>query len=114
MASTPRIRPEWEPQHLAPQDPREKQASSPQVVAMGEEREKRAASDRYAGYKKLVDRAEEVFGDAKRSSLWLSTPSADFEGDVPLRVAESHAFDEGFLSAVFEPIFIRIEHGIYT
>ena len=81
---------------------------------MDDDRDRRAASDRYAGYKQLVNRAEEVFGDAVRSSLWLSTPSADFDGDIPLRIAEGHSFDEGFLSDVFEPVFLRIEHGIYT
>jgi len=71
-----------------------------------------AISEQYAGYKDLVDRAIEVFGDDLTASRWLSTPSHDLEGKVPLQVAQSVDYDPERMTQLFEPIFIRIEHGI--
>lgn len=62
----------------------------------------------YRRYQVLVQRAVEVFGDAITASRWLSTPSADFRGRVPLQVAEEHDYSLD----PFESMFIRIEHGI--
>jgi antitoxin Xre/MbcA/ParS-like protein len=63
-----------------------------------------------AKYEQLVARAVDVFGDEIKASKWLSLPNAELNGDTPLQVAERHHYD----GQVLEPIFIRIEHGIYT
>jgi uncharacterized protein (DUF2384 family) len=63
---------------------------------------------RMANYQKLIARAIDVFGDEIKASRWLSLPNADLGGKVPLQVAEISGYD----SAVLEPIFTRIEHGI--
>jgi uncharacterized protein (DUF2384 family) len=73
----------------------------PKAAAVGSETE-------MANYRKLVERAVEVFGDEIKASEWLSRPSNDLGGEVPIRVAEREAY--GLFA--LEPIFIRIEHGI--
>ncbi len=65
------------------------------------------------GYKSLVSRAIEVFGDEITADRWLSLPCADLGGRVPLQVAEDQDFDDKKWKDLFEPIFVRIEHGIY-
>jgi uncharacterized protein (DUF2384 family) len=65
-------------------------------------------ADLYANYQALVRRAAEVFGDEIAASRWLSMPSPDFNGSVPLDVARKQSYDP----QVLEPIFTRIEHGI--
>jgi len=62
----------------------------------------------YASYEDLVQRATEVFGDGITASRWLSSPSADLGGQVPLHVVR----EDGYSSDLLEPIFARIEHGI--
>jgi uncharacterized protein (DUF2384 family) len=54
-----------------------------------------------------------VFGDEIKASRWLSTPSPDFDGRVPLQVAQAADFAVD-IENTFEPIFVRIEHGIYS
>jgi uncharacterized protein (DUF2384 family) len=63
-----------------------------------------------SNYKKLIERVVDVFGDEIKASLWLSVPSADFEGQTPLQVAKKNGYSVDLL----EPALIRIEHGIYT
>jgi uncharacterized protein (DUF2384 family) len=63
----------------------------------------------YTNYQGIVARATEVFGDEVKASRWLSLPCQDLNGRVPLEVASKNGYD----LQVFEPIFIRIEHGIY-
>jgi len=68
----------------------------------------------YENYKALVDRANEVFGDDLTAARWLSMPSIDLENKVPLQLAQSFNYDANQMYDVFEPIFLRIEHGIYS
>ena len=63
----------------------------------------------YERYQSVVRRAISVFGDEVTASRWLSTPSPDFNGEVPLKVAQA----SGYSLKQFEPVFVRIEHGIY-
>jgi uncharacterized protein (DUF2384 family) len=67
----------------------------------------------YQSFKSLVDRAVEVFGDKLTASRWLSMPSSDFDGKVPIQIAQSLEYDPDKMRSVFEPIFLQIEHGIY-
>lgn len=62
-----------------------------------------------ARYKVLTARAVEVFGDEIKAAQWLSTPSVDFGGKAPIQVASQ----SGYEAEVLEPVFTRIEHGIY-
>ena len=68
----------------------------------------------YSNYRALVERSIEVFGDDLKAALWLSTPSIDLDGKVPMQVAQELRYSGSELDRIFEPIFIRIEHGIYT
>ena len=63
-------------------------------------------------YRNLVERTVDVFGDELKASRWLSLPSPDFNGLSPLQAAQKVNFDSAQLEKVFEPIFVRIEHGI--
>jgi uncharacterized protein (DUF2384 family) len=62
-----------------------------------------------ARYQQLVERAVDVFGDEVKASSWLSLPTPDFNGMTPLQVAQENGYD----LAALEPVFTRIEHGIY-
>jgi uncharacterized protein (DUF2384 family) len=64
-------------------------------------------------YENQVVRAIDVFGDAITANRWLSTPSNDFNGKVPLQFAEEVDYNDKIIKEKFEPIFGRIEHGIY-
>lgn len=68
----------------------------------------------YKNYQALVERAIEVFGDDLKAALWLSTPSSDLQNKVPLQIAQSVHYAADELRGIFEPVFLRIEHGIYT
>ena len=73
-----------------------------------------AARTEYRNHRLLIERTIEVFGDDIKAALWLSTPSADLDGKVPMQVAQEVHYSAAELDKIFEPIFIRIEHGIYT
>ena len=68
----------------------------------------------YRSYRHLVERTISVFGDERKASLWLSTPSQEMQGKVPMQVAQSVGYSRAELENIFEPIFLRIEHGIYS
>ncbi len=68
---------------------------------------------KYSNYRALVDRAIDVFGSELKASRWLSMPSVDLNGKVPLEIAFSCEYDKAKMAKFFEPIFVRIEHGIY-
>lgn len=68
---------------------------------------------RLKGYHRLVERAVDIFGDEIKASRWLSSPSADFNGRIPLEVAQQLEYREQDVTEMFEPVFLRIEHGIY-
>ena len=72
------------------------------------------AARRLKSYQALVTRAGDVFGDPIKASIWLSTPSADFNGMVPLEAAQNVNFDGAKIEELFEPVFAIIEHGIYV
>jgi hypothetical protein len=69
--------------------------------------------EEYRNYKAFVERAAECFGDDLTAGLWLSTPSVDLDGKVPMQVAQEVHYSADELERIFEPIFVRIEHGIY-
>ena len=60
------------------------------------------------GYRALVSRAVEAFGDEIKASRWLSLPNRDLEGQTPLQAVQASGYD----MHVLEPILTRIEHGI--
>jgi len=63
-----------------------------------------------ANYKALVARAVDVFGEERKASIWLSVPNESLGGKAPLQVAQETGYDPQSL----EPLFTRIEHGIYA
>ena len=67
----------------------------------------------YLAYRSLVERAVDVFGDDIKASLWLSRPSADLDGKSPLQEAQRLNYSPAEMNRLFEPIFVRIEEGIY-
>jgi uncharacterized protein (DUF2384 family) len=71
------------------------------------------AKDRLRDYRALVERTVDVFGSEIKASLWLSTPSPDFGGKAPIQAAEEVEFSPGAIEDIFEPVFVRIEEGIY-
>ena len=73
-----------------------------------------AERSQYSNYRQLVERTIDVFGDERKASLWLSTPSSDLQGKVPMQVAQSVGYARTELDRIFEPIFLGIEHGIYS
>lgn len=84
------------------------------IEALTEEddRQERARSE-YLAYRSLVERAVDVFGDEIKASLWLSRPSPDLEGKSPLQEAQRLHYAPADMDRLFEPIFVRIEEGIY-
>jgi uncharacterized protein (DUF2384 family) len=68
------------------------------------------AYEELANYRTLVARVVDAFGDEQKASVWLSTPNASLNGEIPLRVAQK----AGYESFSLEPILTRIEHGIYS
>lgn len=67
----------------------------------------------YLAYRLLVERAVDVFGDEIKASLWLSRPSTDLDGKSPLQEAQRLNYSPAEMDRLFEPIFVRIEEGIY-
>jgi len=91
-------------------------SSSPQLVFQGfpaDTPSPALPAVQQKAYETLVNRAAEVFGDAITADRWLSLPCSDLEGSTPLQVAEECDFDDKRLKEKFEPIFVKIEHGIY-
>jgi uncharacterized protein (DUF2384 family) len=106
-------------QHSAPTawESESKPASGPvrpvEFLETAQDSRQSSIAMRYRNYRHLVERAVEVFGDEIKASRWLSTPSPDFDGRVPLQVAQAADFAVD-IENTFEPIFVRIEHGIYS
>lgn len=67
----------------------------------------------YDDYCALVGRTIDVFGDETKASRWLSSPNKDLNGKAPLQIAREHLFNPAEIQRIFEPIFVRIEHGVY-
>jgi len=74
---------------------------APQVAAA-------TASRALVGYRALVARTVEAFGDEIKASKWLSLPNKDLKGMTPLQLAQAN----GYSTQSLEPILTRIEHGI--
>lgn len=65
-------------------------------------------------YRTLVDRAVAAFGDEVKASKWLSMPNDELlQNQTPLEYAQRVGYDSVALYDIFEPMFVRIEHGIY-
>jgi uncharacterized protein (DUF2384 family) len=71
-------------------------------------------AEHYANYTALVDRAVDVFGDASLASEWLSKPNAAMGNKAPLQVFQEHGYTRSAIEEIIEPVFLRIEHGIYA
>ncbi len=72
-----------------------------------------AAREHLKSYRALVARTIDVFGDQIKASLWLSSPSPDFGGKAPLQIAQMVDYSPAEIDRLFEPVFVRIEEGIY-
>jgi uncharacterized protein (DUF2384 family) len=71
-------------------------------------------AEHYANYTALVNRAVDVFGDASLASQWLSKPNPAFANKAPLQIFQEHGYARSAIEAIIEPVFLRIEHGIYA
>ena len=92
---------------LAPSSPKTKRRPAVDAAVVD-------AARQLKSYEALVARATDVFGDPIKASIWLSTPSADFKGMVPLEAAQNVNFQAAKVEELFEPVFAIIEHGIYV
>lgn len=66
-------------------------------------------SDRLARVAKIFNEAREVFGSPEKARGWMSTPLAVFEGETPLRRA-----DTSLGATQVEDVLGRIDHGVYS
>jgi uncharacterized protein (DUF2384 family) len=73
----------------------------------------RSAKEGLRVYRALVARAVDVFGDEIMAAHWLSTPNPDFNGEQPLEAARRAGMSDETLEQILEPVFVRIEEGIY-
>lgn len=64
----------------------------------------------YTNYRHLVNRVDDVFGDAETASRWLSAPNDELGKKTPLEAARAVGYDVG----VLEPLLIRLEHGVFV
>jgi uncharacterized protein (DUF2384 family) len=88
-------------------------SSSPEAATVSSGDVEQIAKARLRSYRALVDRTADVFGDEIKASLWLSTPNPDFQGKPPIQAAQEVDFSDPALERLFEPVFVRIEEGIY-
>ncbi len=66
-------------------------------------------SDRLARVAKILQRANEVFGNAEKARGWMNTRLAAFEGETPLQRA-----DTSLGASQVEEVLGRIDYGVYT
>jgi putative toxin-antitoxin system antitoxin component (TIGR02293 family) len=64
-------------------------------------------SDRLSRLLRMIDLAEETFGDRGKAHAWLSRPTALLDGEAPL-----HRLDTDFGSRHVEAILGHIKHGL--
>ncbi len=69
----------------------------------------RGESEKLARYQRLLARAEEVFGDAKKGRQWLRTPRIGLADVAPLEFAASEIG-----AREVENLLGRIEFGVYS
>jgi putative toxin-antitoxin system antitoxin component (TIGR02293 family) len=66
-------------------------------------------SDRLARVAKIFNEAREIFGSPEKARGWMSTPLGVFEGETPLRRA-----DTSLGATQVEEVLGRIDHGVYS
>lgn len=66
-------------------------------------------SDRVARVARILQRAQEVFGNAKKARGWMKTQLAAFDGETPLERA-----DTSLGASQVEDVLGRIDYGIYS
>ncbi len=86
---------------------------APKTISFPEPPQAPLPESAYEDYRALVGRTIDVFGDPTKASRWLSAPNHDLNGKAPLQLAREHLFDPAEMQRIFEPIFVRIEHGVY-
>lgn len=65
--------------------------------------------DRALRLARVQIKADRVFGEAERASLWLRFPNPKLNGQSPLQVLKDEAG-----TMLVEEILVQIDHGIYT
>jgi putative toxin-antitoxin system antitoxin component (TIGR02293 family) len=65
--------------------------------------------DRAVRLARIQTKADRVFGEAERASLWLRSPNARLKGKSPLEVMKGEA---GVM--LVEQMLVQIDHGIYA
>ncbi len=65
-------------------------------------------------YRALVKRANDVLGSAELATRWLSSPNPSLDGDIPLQLMGRENYSREAIEKYLEPIFRRIEFGIYA
>lgn len=65
--------------------------------------------DRAMRLARIQTRADRVFGEAARASLWLRSPNKRLSGQSPLQVLKHEAG-----AMLVEEMLVQIDHGIYV
>jgi putative toxin-antitoxin system antitoxin component (TIGR02293 family) len=66
-------------------------------------------SDRLARVANILKRAREIFGSVEKAREWMNTPLSAFEGETPLRRA-----DTSMGADQVDDVLGRIDYGIYS
>jgi putative toxin-antitoxin system antitoxin component (TIGR02293 family) len=66
-------------------------------------------SDRLARVANLLKRAQEIFGSVEKARAWMNTPLSAFEGETPLRRA-----DTSMGANQVDDVLGRIDYGVYS
>ena len=65
--------------------------------------------DRALRLARIQTKADRVFGEAERASLWLRSPNKRLSGQSPLQVLKHEAG-----AMLIEEMLVQIDHGIYV
>lgn len=65
--------------------------------------------DRALRLARIQTKADRVFGEADRASLWLRSPNKRLSGQSPLQVLKNEAG-----AMLVEEMLVQIDHGIYV
>ena len=66
-------------------------------------------SERVMRFTRLLRRATEVLGTEERATQWMRSPKRAFNGDTPLRYADTEIG-----AREVEDLLIRLEHGVFS
>ena len=66
-------------------------------------------SDRVARVARILERAQEVFGNAEKARGWMNTQLVAFDGETPLERA-----DTSIGASQVEDVLGRIDYGVYS